>query len=117
MGSFPGSPRTLRGAVVAVEPRNPLSRIVLFGYNPDEVGRSLKPRRAGAGQQVGPGDAHRIWGAPVETISMTVDVDATDKLEAGDPGGVVTGPRRCPSRGAPARRHSALGRRVGTPAQ
>jgi hypothetical protein len=117
MGSFPGSPRTLRGAIVAVEPRNPLSRIVLFGYNPDEVGRSLKPRRAGAGQQVGPGDAHRIWGAPVETISMTVDVDATDQLEAGDPDGVVTGPRRCPSRGAPARRRSALGRRVGTPAR
>ena len=117
MGSFPGSPRTLRGAIVAVEPRNPLSRIVLFGYNPDEVGRSLKPRRAGAGQQVGPGDAHRIWGAPVETISMPVDVDATAKLEAGDPDGVVTGPRRCPSRGAPARRRSALGRRVGTPAR
>lgn len=91
MGSFPGSPRTLRGAIVAVEPRNPLSRIVLFGYNPDEVGRSLKPRGAGAGQQVGPGDAHRIWGAPVETISMTVDVDATDQLEAGDPVAAVSG--------------------------
>ena len=85
MGSFPGSPRTLRGAIVAVDPRSPLSRIVLFGYNPDEVSRSLKPRGAGAGQQVGPGDAHRIWGAPVETISMTVDVDATDQLEARRP--------------------------------
>lgn len=84
--SFPGSPRTLRGAIVAVEPRNPLSRIVLFGYNPDEVGRSLKPRVADAGQQVGPGDANRIWGAPVETISMTVEVDATDQLEARRPG-------------------------------
>ena len=91
MGSFPGSPRTLRGAIVAVEPRNPLSRIVSFGYNPDEVGRSLKPRGAGAGQQVGPGDAHRIWGAPVETISMTVEVDATDQLEAGDPVAAVSG--------------------------
>ena len=54
MSSFPGSPRTLRGAIVAVEPRSPLSRIVIFQYNPDEVGRSLKPRGAGAGQQVGP---------------------------------------------------------------
>lgn len=91
MGSFPGSPRTLRGAIVAVEPRNPLSRIVLFGYNPDEVSRSLKPRGAGAGQQVGPGDANRIWGAPVETISMTVEVDATDQLEAGDPVAAASG--------------------------
>jgi hypothetical protein len=91
MGSFPGSPRTLRGAIIAVDPRNPVSRIVLFGYNPDEVSRSLKPRGAGAGQEVGPGDAHRIWGAPVETISMTVDVDATDQLEAGDPVAAVSG--------------------------
>jgi len=85
------SPRTLRGAIVAVEQGNPLSRIVLFGYNPDEVSRSLKPRGAGSGQQVGPGDAHRIWGAPVETISMTVEVDATDQLEAGDPVAAVSG--------------------------
>jgi hypothetical protein len=91
MGSFPGSPRTLRGAIVAVDPRSPLSRIVLFGYNPDEVSRSLKPRGAGPGQQVGPGDPHRIWGAPVETISMTVDVDATDQLEAGDPLAATSG--------------------------
>ena len=91
MGSLPGAPRTLRGAIVAVDPRNPLSRIVLFGYNPDEVTRSLKPRGAGSGQQVGPGDAHRIWGAPVETISMTVEVDATDQLEAGDPVAAVSG--------------------------
>jgi hypothetical protein len=64
MGSFPCSPRTLRGAILAVDRRSPLSRIVLFGYNPAEVSRSLKPRGAGAGQQVGPGDAHRIWGRP-----------------------------------------------------
>ena len=68
MGSFPGSPRTLRGAIVAVDPRSPLSRIVIFQYNPDEVGRSFKPRGAGPASR-GPGvDAHRIWGAPVETI-------------------------------------------------
>jgi hypothetical protein len=91
MGGFPGAPRTLRGAIVAVGPPNPLSRIVLFDYNPDEVSRSLKPRGAGSGQQVGPGDAHRIWGAPVETISMTVEVDATDQLEAGDPVAAVSG--------------------------
>lgn len=91
MGSFPGTPRTLRGAIVAVDPRSPLSRIILFGYNPDEVGRSLKPRDAGSSRQPVPGDAHRIWGAPVETISMTVEIDATDQLEAGDPVAAVSG--------------------------
>ncbi|MBK6872049.1 MAG: hypothetical protein IPJ14_15895 [Kineosporiaceae bacterium] len=88
MGSFPGSPRTLRGAIVAVDPRNPLSRIVVFDYNPDQLTRSLSPREGGSSA---PGDVHRIWGAPVEKISMTVEIDATDRLEAGDPIASVSG--------------------------
>lgn len=88
MGSFPGAPRTLRGAIVAVDPRGPLSRVVLFDCNPDQVTRSLKPREGGSGT---PGDAHRIWGAPVETISMTVEIDATDQLADGDPVAAVSG--------------------------
>ncbi|HTF08707.1 MAG TPA: hypothetical protein VK659_11105 [Asanoa sp.] len=91
MGSFPGSPRTLSGAIVAVDRMSPLSRIVIFQYNPDEMTRSLRPRGAPAEQQVGPADAHRIWGAPVETITMTVEVDATDQLETGDPIAATTG--------------------------
>jgi hypothetical protein len=91
MGSFPGSPRTLSGAIVAVDPLSPLSRIVIFQYNPDQVTRSLRPRSAPSEAEVGPADAHRIWGAPVETVSMTVEVDATDQLENGDPIASVTG--------------------------
>jgi hypothetical protein len=91
MGSFPGSPRIFRGAIVAVDPLNPLSRIVVFQYNPDSVTRTLRPRAAPAEQQVGPADAHRIWGAPVESVSMTVEVDATDQLETGDPIAATTG--------------------------
>lgn len=37
MGTLSSSPRTLRGAIVAVDPKSPLSRIVIFQYNPDEV--------------------------------------------------------------------------------
>jgi len=86
MGRFPGSPRTLRGAIVAVDPLSPLSRIVVFQYNPDTVTRSLTPRAAGGSGTPGPAaDVHRIWGAPQETITMTVELDATDGLEAGDP--------------------------------
>jgi len=84
MGSFPGSPRILRGAIAAVSPLSPLSRIVIFQYNPAELRRTLRPRAAPAEQQVGPADAHRIWGAPTETITMTVEVDAADQLETGD---------------------------------
>lgn len=91
MGSYPGTPRMLRGAIVGVDPRSPLSRIVLFGYNPDQVTRSLKPRGPASGQSASFGDAHRIWGAPVETVSLTVEVDAADQLEAADPVASVSG--------------------------
>src|SRR6185437_16975764 len=91
MGSFPGSPRILRGAIVAVTPLSPLSRIVIFQYNPAELRRTLRPRAAPAEQQVGPADAHRIWGAPTETITMTVEVDAADQLETGDLVAATTG--------------------------
>jgi hypothetical protein len=91
VSSFPGIPRTLRGAIVAVDPLSPLSHIVVFQYNPDQMTRTLRPRQAPSEQQIGPADAHRIWGAPVETISMTVEIDATDQLETGDPVAVSTG--------------------------
>jgi hypothetical protein len=91
MSSFPGSPRTLRGAIVAVDPRSPLSRIVIFQYNPDQMVRTLRPRAAPSGQATGTADAHRIWGAPTESISLTVEIDATDQLEAGDPVAATTG--------------------------
>ena len=92
MTSFPGSPRTLRGAIVAVDPLSPRPRAVVFQYNPDTVARTLRPRTGGGGQQqAAAADAHRIWGAPVETVSMTIDVDATDQLEAGDPVAAASG--------------------------
>ena len=91
MTSFPGSPRSLRGAIVAVDPLNPRPRAVVFQYNPDMVARALRPRTGGGQQQAAPADAHRIWGAPMETVSMTVDVDATDQLEVGDPVAAASG--------------------------
>jgi hypothetical protein len=90
MSSFPGSPRTMPGAIVAVDPLSPLARTVIFQYNPDEVTRSLRPRAAPTGGSSA-SDAHRIWGAPTESISMTVELDATDGLESGDPLAATTG--------------------------
>jgi hypothetical protein len=80
------TPRTLRGAIVAVDRAGPLSRIVVFQYNPDEVSRTLQPREGGGGQE-----NHRAWGAPSETVSLTVELDATDQLETGDPVAAATG--------------------------
>jgi hypothetical protein len=84
MGSLGNSPRTVRGAIVAFDPTSPVSRVVVFQYNPDAVTRTLRPRTAPGDTQVGPADAHRLWGAPVETISMKLEVDAIDQLATGD---------------------------------
>jgi hypothetical protein len=34
MSSFPGSPRLVKGAIVGVDPFNPLASVVVFQYNP-----------------------------------------------------------------------------------
>lgn len=91
MDSFPGSPRTPRGAIVAVDPESPVLRVVFFQYNPDTVTRTLRPRGVPAEAQVGPADAHRVWGAPIETISMKIEVDAADQLERGGPVAAAVG--------------------------
>lgn len=82
-----GTPRTLRGAIVAVSATRPLSRVVLFQYNPDEVSRTIQPRGegGGGGQGQGGGGAKPVAGAPSETVSLTAEIDATEQLAANDP--------------------------------
>jgi hypothetical protein len=42
MSSFPGSPRLIKGAIVGIDPFNPLASVVVFQYNPDaEVAHKL----------------------------------------------------------------------------
>lgn len=84
MSRFPGSPRVVPGAIVTVDAALSRSRAIPFQYNPDEVARTLTPRRpptSGGSAS----DALRIWGAPTETIALTLELDATDELETGDP--------------------------------
>jgi hypothetical protein len=82
----------MRGAIVGLDLFNPLASIVIFQYNPDEMTRTLQARSAAGGEggeAAGRGGARnealRLSGAPVETITLTVDIDATDQLAAGDP--------------------------------
>ncbi|MFI0793744.1 hypothetical protein ACH4OY_13790 [Micromonospora rubida] len=80
------SPRVTRGAIIGLDPANPLASVVAFQYNPDEMTRSLQARAAtdtaaGAGRN----DALRLYGPPIESIRLTVEIDAADQLAAGDP--------------------------------
>ena len=83
MSTFPGSPRAMRGALVGIDPFNPLASVIVFQYNPDTMTRSLQalatPVGTGASRE-----ALRLRGAPQENISLTVEIDAADQLETGD---------------------------------
>lgn len=82
MSSFPGSPRVIKGAIVGLDIFNPLASVVVFQYNPDTMTRTLQAQTAGeSGSRV---ETTRLKGAPVETIKLDVEIDATDQLEHGE---------------------------------
>lgn len=76
--AFPGSPRVMKGGLVAYQLPELLPTIIVYQYNPEEVQRQLRLRGGGGG---GRGDSNRVNGPPEETISFTVDIDAADQLE------------------------------------
>jgi hypothetical protein len=87
MTGFSRSPRVVRGALVALDPANPVAGVIVFQYNPDEMTRTLQARAATGGTPTSSGarnEALRLSGAPIENISLTVEVDAADLLAVGD---------------------------------
>jgi hypothetical protein len=83
MSTFPGSPRLLKGAIVGIDPFNPVASVIVFQYNPEKLSRTLQVQGAG-GDGGGMTEALRLKGAPVETIKVDVEIDATDQLETAD---------------------------------
>ena len=83
MSSFPGSPRLSKGALVGLDPANPLASVIVFQYNPENMTRRLEAREAGGdgGDKI---EAFRLTGPPRETITLSVEVDAADQLEVAD---------------------------------
>lgn len=83
--TFPGSPKLLKGAIVGLDPFNPLASVVIFQYNPDTLTRTIQARAAGGGSEGSQSEALRLKGPPEETIRLDVEVDAADQLERADP--------------------------------
>lgn len=61
---------------------NPVPMVVLFQYNPETMTRTLQGRTSGG--EGDPSEAFRLTGPPVETISIDIELDATDQLEKPD---------------------------------
>jgi hypothetical protein len=73
----------MKGALVVMSPGVPASALP-FQYNPDTVTRRLEPRAVGGDGQGDRSEALRLLGPPKETISLTIEIDATDQLEQGE---------------------------------
>jgi len=88
MTTFPGSPRVQKGAIIGLDPFNPYASIIIFQYNPDTLRRTLQTQATGGAQgseNVDRSEALRLRGAPVETITLDLEIDATDQLATAQP--------------------------------
>lgn len=86
MTTFPGSPTTLRGALVSVDYQSlsPLA-VVPFQYNPHTLTRSFELKIGVSGPEAG-----QIGHAPNESIKLELELDATDGLgEEADTHGIA----------------------------
>ena len=79
MTTFPGSPRTLKGALVSVDPTTLAPSVVAFQYNPHTLSRTFEVQGAEGGPEVG-----QLSGPPVETIQVELVLDSTDAQAAGE---------------------------------
>ncbi len=79
MTTFPGSPRLQKGAIVGLDPFNPLASVIVFQYNPDTLTRTLTAQTTGGNPDRG--EALRLKGPPEEKIALEVEIDAADQLE------------------------------------
>jgi hypothetical protein len=84
MSFSPRSPQLIRGGLVLVDSGTGQAlRIIVLQYNPDTLTRSLQIKGVG-GDSSEFSEAMRFKGPPVESIKLEAEIDATDKLEAGD---------------------------------
>jgi hypothetical protein len=79
MSSFPGSPQVQKGAIIGLDPFNPVASVIIFQYNPERLTRTLTAQTVGG--DADRGEALRLKGPPLEAITIEVDIDATDQLE------------------------------------
>ena len=90
MPTYPNSPRLIKGALVGFDPANPLASVVVFQYNPDTLTRQVDARSTG-GDDRDRSEVFRLTGPPKETITLSVDIDAADQLEQGNPLAIAAG--------------------------
>lgn len=91
MSPLSRSPRLVKGGIVVLDPLSSAVRnVIALQYNPDTLNRKLQVQGVGADG----GDrsqALRLKGPPVETFTVEAEIDATDRLAAGEAQSVRNG--------------------------
>jgi hypothetical protein len=85
MSASPRTPRVQRGSLTIYNNDAPGTQplTINFQYNPGEMRRTLAARRPREAAQpnAAPQDARLVAGPPIETLSISIDLDATEQLE------------------------------------
>ena len=74
----------MKGAIIGLDPVNPLPSVIIFQYNPDLLTRTITAQTSGS-DNADRGEALRLKGPPKETIKLDVEIDAADQLEQANP--------------------------------
>jgi hypothetical protein len=90
MTSFPPiSPKLQHGSIIAIDQITKQQTEIQFQYNPETLTRRLTAQTASGNYDRS--EAFRLKAPPEETISLEIEIDATDKLEKADSDTVQNG--------------------------
>jgi hypothetical protein len=79
--TFQGSPKTLNGGLILIDPQSAaIQRVVILQYNPDTLTRTVQAQTLGGdvGDRL---EALRFKAPAIETIKLDAEIDAVDQLE------------------------------------
>jgi len=71
-----------KGALVGLDPFNPVASISVFQFNPEKITRTLVPQTSGTAGSIF--ETERLKGPPEETIKFDLKLDAADDLDIGE---------------------------------
>ncbi|RPH57416.1 hypothetical protein EHM82_01350 [bacterium] len=80
---YPKNIRLFKGALVLIDDTTNQKSIVSFQYNPESLSRKLNPVTVGT-EDGNRSQTVRFTGAPTQTISLEVQIDCMEQLNAGD---------------------------------
>lgn len=81
--TYPNSPQVTKAALLTMGGGDPVPRLIVLQYNPEQLTRSLTPVYEKIGDT--PTGTDLLAGPPQETISLQARISAIDQLQAGNP--------------------------------